>query len=232
VHCDPLSALVCLQYGSCSAPATVASVEALQNYLLDTSRTLRRRNTTAADALQQLAANIAESAPKAAALQQELNETRSYLHGHKDKIVEHMVEITSLKQKTGSQEQQIQQKQHELEQAGDAANSAKQEVLKLQQQLKEKEEQLKKQASQPAQQQQVATAPLAEDVVFGRMHVMEMAGLQCNPVKEQEVRDSGWLYVPQQFDDCIFGYLAQSLVGFTCAYTKKGWECGSCLAKP
>lgn len=105
-----------------------------------------------------------------------------------------MVEITSLKQKTGSQEQQIQQKQHELEQARNAANSAKQEVQKLQQQLKEKEEQLKKQASQQAhqQQQQVVTAPSAEDAVFGRMHIMEMGGLQCNPVKEQEVR-RGWL---------------------------------------
>jgi chromosome segregation ATPase len=230
VNCN-LSAFVCLQYGSCESPAGVASVEALQSYLLDTARALRRRNTTAADVLQQLAANIAQSAPQTAALQQELNETRVFLHGSKDKIIEHMVEITSLKKKTGSQEHEIQQKQREVEQAQhavkaaqqeiqqlqqqvkekeeqlkkqpsqqqeveqaqNAANSAKQEVEKLQQQLKEKEEQLKKQVSQPAQQQQqqqqqqVATAPLDEDVVFGRMSIMELAGLQCNPVKDQEV---------------------------------------------
>lgn len=237
--CKPVSAFVCQQYGSCAAPAGIASVEALQSYLLDTARALRRRNTTAADTLQQLAANIAQSAPQAAALQQELNETRSFLHSSKDKIIEHMIEITSLKKKTGSQEHEIQQKQREVEhaqnavksaqeeveklqqqlkekgeqlekqssqqqeveqarnaaksakqeveQAQKAANAAKQEVEKLLQQLKEKEEQLKKQSTQPAQKQQVVTAMPDEDAVFGRMRILELAGLQCNAVKDQEV---------------------------------------------
>lgn len=191
---------VTLQYGSCTAPSSIGSLEALQSYLQDTSRTLRKRNATQADALQQLAASLAESGPRAAALQSELNETRGFLHGSKEKILEHMVEITSLKEKAGSQEQRIQQKHNEAEQARNEAKSAKEEAEKLRQQLKEKEEQLQKQqASQPAQQQQQGPAagpPLTEAAALSRLHILETAGMQCNPVKDQEVRPAAHMGAP------------------------------------
>lgn len=181
-----------LQYGSCKAPEHVQDLESLKTYLLETSQAVGKRNKEAANAIQQLAAEVVDSGPKAQLLAQEMNETRGYLQSCKEKTLQHMVEITELKQKANSHQQQLQQKQDASKQHEDAAKAAKDELEKVKQQLKEKEEQLQKNDEELKKQQgsagSVQPQALPADTAAARLHALNTAGLQCSAVNDQEVR--------------------------------------------
>jgi len=184
-----------LQYGSCKAPSEVKNIEALQSYLIDTSKSVRKRSQTAANTLQQLASDLGQHGPKAQQLQQDLNETRGNLESSKHAQVQLMAEVTSLKATSGKQQQELRQKDDEIkrrdaeveklqQQMKQKDQQQQEELQKLQQQVKEAKDQLGK--KEPTQ--QGSTGPLVPaDAVDGRLHLLEVAGLQCNAVRDQEV---------------------------------------------
>lgn len=192
-----------LQYGSCRAPAQVQDLQGLQAYLLQTSRAVRKRSPEAADALQQLATEVVRSSEQLQQLQQDLKDARGFLDTSKEKTLHMMIEITSLKESSNKQNEKIQQLENNLRGAQEAARNSQQQVDERQQQVQEKEQQIKKLQDQLQQQPQQAAAsaaasttaaaapPAAAEFVAGRLHALELAGLQCNAVQDQEVGGCG-----------------------------------------
>jgi chromosome segregation ATPase len=153
-----------------------------------------KRSQDAAAAMQQLAADIADSGPKAQSISQELNATKGQLQTCKDSTLKLTTEITSLKEKVNSHAEQLQQKQDAAK--NKTTQEAEAELQKVREQLKQKEEQVKKLeaelkqqqgATKPGEQQAQAAAPVSADAVAARLHALETAGLQCNVIKDQEV---------------------------------------------
>lgn len=148
--------------------------------------------------MQQLAADIADSGPKAQSTLQQLNETKGQLQTCKDNTLKLTTEITSLKEKANSHAEQLQQKQDAAKKTEQASQSAEAELQKVQEQLKQTEEQMKKmeaelkqqQTTKPGEQQAQAAGPVSADAVAARLHALETAGLQCNVIKDQEVSDA------------------------------------------
>jgi chromosome segregation ATPase len=169
-----------------------------------------KRSQDAAAAMQQLAADIADSGPKAQSILHKLNETNRQLQTCKDSTSQLTTEITSLKEKANSHTEQLQQKQD----AAKKTAEAEAELQKVQEQLKQKQEQinelqaeLKQQEviTKPGEQQVQATAPVSADAVAARLHALETAGLQCNVINDQEVSNA------MQLNSCFyFGWLPVS----------------------
>lgn len=129
----------------------VNSVESLQAYLLQTSQAVRKRSVEAANALQQLAADLSDGGPKAAKLAEQLNATQASFKASEAQVEQLKSQLATLQQQVEAQKGTL-DKQKQLIQAH----------------LKQE--------------------PKPGGSEADRLHVLEVAGLQCNAVHDQEVR--------------------------------------------